>query len=174
MADKHKKHLDLLEVLLKHTGHYMGVGVNHENKEFKGDFEMLPIVNKKGIFIEYKSIGTSGVEFNKPESLYNIDTILHNEEHTIIAYDSNNQLSLWTLSSNIATFVKFELRRYKHISAKRHLFIFGFGNPENSNIYREEITLEIWDNGDISYNYSWGEPEGHFISRSTIRMKKTH
>ena len=174
MPDKHKKHLDLLEVLMKRSGHYMGIGVNHEHKEFKGDFEIIPVVNKRGIHIKYKAVGTSGVEFNKHESLYNIDTILFNEEHTVIAYDNNNRLSLWTLNNNITTFIKFDLRRYKQVTPKRHLFIFGFGNPDNNNIYREEITIELWDNGDLSYNYAWGEPEGHFVSRSTIRMKKSH
>lgn len=169
----HKKQPLLLDILAKRTGHYMGIGINHENKEFKGDLELISIVNHKGLLIKYKAIGTSGIEFNRYESLYNLDTILYNEEHTIIAYDSANKLSLWTLSSNINTFVKFNLKRYKQIAPKRHLFIFGFGSQSDFKIYTEEIAMELWENGDISYNYTWGNPEGHFISRLTARMKKT-
>ena len=169
----HKKHPHLIDVLQKWTGHYKGIGLNHENKEFKGDLELSSIVNHRGLLIKYKSVGTSGIEFNKPESLYNIDTMLYNEEHTIIALDNINNLSLWTLNSSYNTFIKFDLRRYKQIIPKRHLFIFGFGNPKDFKIYREEITIELWENGDLGYNYAWGESEGHFVSRSTIRMKKT-
>jgi len=169
----HRKHLHLLEILLKCAGHYMGLGVNHEKKEFKGDLELIPIVNKKGLLLKYRAVGTKGIEFNKPESLYNLETILYNEEHTIIAYDNKNRLSLWTLNLNVNTFVKFDLKHYKQVAPKRYLFIFGFGKPEDSTIYREEITIELWENGDISYNYAWGESEGHFVSRSTVRMKKT-
>jgi len=169
----HKKHLHLIDVLAKRTGHYMGVGLNHENKKFKGDLELSSIVSNKGLLIKYKAIGTTGIELNNHDSLYNIDTILYNEEHTIIAYDNKNQLSMWTLSSNINTFVKFDLRRYKQVSPKHHLFIFGFGKSGDFSIYREEITIELWENGELGYNYAWGEPEGHFVSRSTIKMKKT-
>jgi hypothetical protein len=169
----HRKNLNLIEVLLKRNGRYMGVGVNHENKEFKGELELTPIVNNKGMLLKYKAVGTTGVEFNNPESLYNVDTVLYNEEHTVIANDNKNHLSLWTLNTSMNTLVKFDLKRYKHTTPKRHLFIFGFGKPEDNKIYREEITIELWENGDLSYHYSWGEPGGHFVSRSTIRMKKT-
>jgi len=50
---------------------------------------MIPVVNNRGIHIKYKAVETSGVEFSKHEYLYNIDTILVNEEHTVIAYDNN-------------------------------------------------------------------------------------
>jgi hypothetical protein len=168
-----KEHLILMEVLSSRTGHYTGVGITHENKEFEGELELNRIVNGKGLLLKYKSIGITGTEFNKHENLYNKDTKLYSEEHTIIAYDSKNHISLWTLSSNINTFIKFDLKRYRQAPANRHLFIFGFGKHSDFSIYREEITIELWENGDLSYNYAWGEAGGHFVSHSTIRMKKS-
>ena len=118
-------------------------------------------------------MGVEGVEFNKDTTLYNRDTILFNEEYTLICSDNKNHLSLWTLNNNIGTLIKFDLRRFRQVSPKHCLFIFGYGDPEDNNVFREEITIELWDNDELSYNYSWGEAGGHFLSRSTISMKKT-
>ncbi len=166
------KNINLLELLTKREGNYMGTGINHENKKFQGTLEVRSVVNHKGVSFRYKAIGFKGNEFNKDTSLYNEDTILYNEEITIICNDNENKITLWTLNNNIGTMVRFVLRRFRQVSPKHCLFIFGYGDPEDNNIFREEITIEIWDNGDLSYNYSWGEAGGHFLSRSTVKMKK--
>lgn len=165
---------DPLSILIKRTGLYRGSGVNHDNKEFQAELEMKNVVDNKGISIKYKAVGTEGVEFNKETTLYNIDTILYNEECTLICYDSDNKLSLWTLNNNIGNMARFDLRRQRSVSSKHHIFIFGFGEIEDETVFREEITIELWENGDLSYNYSWGESGGLFLSRSTVRMKKIH
>ncbi len=90
----------------------------------------------------------------------------------MICNDSENKLTLWTLNNNIGTMARFDLRRFRQVSPKHCLFIFGFGDPDDNNVFREEITIELWDEGDLSYNYSWGEAGGHFLSRSTVKMKK--
>jgi hypothetical protein len=173
LPDKAKKQKhDQLDILRKRAGIYMGHGINHENKKFKGDLELRNVVNNKGVSLKYKAVGTDGVEFNKETTLYNSETILYNEEWTLICSDSDNKLCLWTLNNNIGTMAKFDLRRYRHVSNKHQLFIFGYGEADDNAVFREEITIELWDNGDLSYNYSWGEAGGMFLSRSTIRMKK--
>lgn len=163
---------DLIKVLINCEGTYLGSGTNHENKEFQGTLVLKPIVNNRGVSLKYKAVGMHGNEFNKETTLYNKDTVLYNEEYTIICYDSQNELSLWTLNNNVGTMERFDLRRFRRISGNRSLFIFGFGDPDDNSVFREEISIESWENGDMSYNYSWGEAGGHFLSRSTIRMKK--
>lgn len=150
----------------------MGHGTNHEKKEFKADLEIKKIVNNKGVSINYRAVGTEGMEFNKPTTLYNADTILYNEEFTVICDDSDNNLSLWNLSYNIGTMVKFDLRRFRQVSPVHQVFIFGYGDIKDNTVFREEITIELWENGEVSYNYSWGEAGGLFLSRYTARMKK--
>lgn len=175
MTDKNKKQkFTPLEPLVNRSGYYAGTGTNHEKKEFRGELDLKTIVNGKGVLISYRAVGISGIEFNKDEHLYNRETVMYNEESTFICYDKNNELSLWTLNNNIGTMVKFDLRRFKQFSTKRNLYIFGFGDPLDNNVFREEITIELHENGDISYNYSWGEAGGLFLSRSTIQMKKVH
>lgn len=171
MPSKNKKS-DLLTPLLNRTGNYFGKGINHENKEFQGTLELRSIVNNRGVSVKYKAVGTEGIEFNKDTTLFNEDTVLYNEEYTVICNNNKNELTLWTLNNNIGTMAQFDLRRYRQVSSKRSIYIFGFGDPEDNNVFREEITIELWENGDLSYNYTWGEAGGHFLSRSTIRMKK--
>lgn len=171
MQSKNKK-INLLDILTKRDGNYMGIGINHENKEFQGTLTLTSIVNNKGVSLRYKAIGIDGNEFNKDTNLYNHETILYNEEYTLICNDSENKLALWTLNNNIGTMARFDLRRFRQVSPKHCLFIFGFGDPDDNNVFREEITIELWDEGDLSYNYSWGEAGGHFLSRSTVKMKK--
>lgn len=165
---------DPLSILINRAGVYRGSGVNHDNKDFNAELELKNVVNDKGVTIRYKAIGTDGVEFNKATTLYNIDTILYNEECTLICYDCDNKLSLWTLNNNIGTMARFDLRRHRAVSSKHHIFIFGFGDVEDDTVFREEITIELWENGDLSYNYSWGESGGLFLARSTVKMKKIH
>lgn len=166
------KKINLLDVLTIREGRYEGIGKNHEEKQFKGMLHLSSIVNNKGIAFKYKAVGIEGNEFNNLKALYNEETVLYNEEHTIICNDNENKLALWTLNNNIGTLARFELRRFRQISPNHTLFIFGFGDPEDNNIFREEISIELWNNGDLSYNYSWGEAGGLFLVRSTVRMKK--
>ena len=173
LTKHHNKKIYMLEILSQWEGNYMGTGINHEKKEFQGTLELKSVINNKGVSVKYKAIGIKGVEFNKETNLYNEDTVLYNEENTVICYDNKNELSLWTLNNNIGTMVRFDLRRYRQVSNKRFLYIFGYGDPEDNDTFREEITIELWDNGDLSYNYSWGEAGGLFLSRSTIRLKRT-
>lgn len=170
MPSKNEKS-DLLKPLLIREGVYSGKGINHENKEFQGTLVLEQIVNNRGVSLKYKAVGTEGNELNS-ETLYNKDTVLYNEEYTLICNNYRNEITLWTLNSGIGTMSHFDLRRYRHVSEDRFIYIFGFGDPEDNNVFREEITIELWENGDLSYNYSWGEAGGHFLSRSTIRMKK--
>lgn len=175
MTDKKKKQKNIpLEPLTQRTGYYAGMGTNHENKEFRGELDLKSIINDRGVLIQYRAVGVQGVDFNNPENLYSRETVFFTEEATMICHDKNNHLALWTLNNSIGTMAKFDIRRYKEFSGKRHLYIFGFGDPEDNTVFREEISIELHEDGDISYNYSWGEPKGLFLSRTSIKMKKVH
>lgn len=163
--------IDLLDVFKGKEGTYLGFGDNHDNMRFRGELILKQIVGGRGIGLDFTAVGMEGTEFNKSTTLYNEDTILFNQEYSIIAYDTENRLGLWVLSSTLPTMIKFELRRYREVSKTRHIFIFGFGDPENNAAFREEITLELSD-ADFSYNYSWGQSDGLFLARSSVTMKK--
>ncbi len=58
---------------------------------------------------------------------------------------------------------------FKIVFAKR-TFTFGFNTPSDRSTFREEITLDLWPNQELSYTYSWGMPGGEFKERSGVRM----
>ncbi len=161
-----------LDILVNSAGFYTGFGVNHEDKQFRGLLEITPVVNNRGVNVKYRAVGTMGDEFEKDINLFSKDTILYNEEHTLIAYNNHNKLCLWTLNNNAPTVCLFKLRRFRRIPGNKTIMIFGFGDRGDDKIFREEISMEIWDAGNIAYNYFWGEPGGLFLSRSTVIMRK--
>ncbi len=161
-----------LEMLLKSAGFYTGYGVNHDDQQFRGILELTPIIGNNGVYIKYRSVGLRGDELEKDTSLFSRDTRLYHEEHTLIAKNNVNKLTLWTISILTPTVSLFNLRRYRRIPNQKAFIVFGFGNREDNTIFREEISVEIWDSGSIAYNYFWGEPGGLFLSRSTVIMRK--
>ncbi len=160
-------------MLRKYEGNYRGIGYNHEEKKFRGRLNIKPVVNNKGIYIHYTAIGTHGDYLNKQATLYSKETAIYNEEHNTIALDHENNLKLWNLNSNLGTMITFDFRGMKYITNQKHVIIFGYGKIEDNTNFREEITFELWDNGDIGYNYTWGEPKGTFLAHSSVTMKKT-
>jgi hypothetical protein len=163
---------DPLKILINSSGFYTGFGVNHEDKQFKGILEITPVVGNRGVYVKYRAVGMKEQGPAKDIELYNRDMQLFNEEHTLIAYNNDNKLCLWTLNSNVPTVCVFKLRRFRRIPNVKSIIIFGFGSKEDSEHFREEIAIEIWDAGNIGYNYYWGEAGGHFLARSTVIMRK--
>lgn len=148
----------LLELLCSRAGVYEGIGLNDHHHEFNGRIELVPIVGEYGVNINYSAKG--------------IDNNVFNEEHTIIALNNENKITLWTLNNKFNTMLQFEFRNHKRIHGEKDILIFGFGDAADKFIFREEISIEIWDNGNISYNYYWGQPTGDFLARSNLTVSK--
>lgn len=163
---------DFLMMLTQRAGLYSGMGTNHEEKQFRGMFDLQGLIGGRGARIHYTAIGVNGTDFNRSTNLYSIETIVYNEEETLVAYDGSNKLCLWSLNSNLGTLVRFEFRHHKYIKDDRNVFIFGYGDRKDNKIFREEITIELYENGEIGYNYAWGEPNGLLLNRSNIVMKR--
>ena len=164
--------INLMKIFRDKDGTYMGFGADKDNRQFRGDLEVTHIAGGKGVALKFKAVGMEGTEINNSAHLYNGDTISYNEEYSTIAYDTKNHLCLWALSTNIATMVKFNLRHYREVSQGQFVLIFGFGDPEDSSSFREEITIELTGGAEITYNYSWGQPDGTSIAGSSVTMKK--
>ena len=166
------KKVTALETLIKSSGVYKGTGTNLEKQEFKGMLTITPIATRNGVYIEYAAVGTAGTEYNNDANLYSLDTMYFHEEHTIVAKDNKNHLCMWTLSNVHPTMSLFKLRRMRHIPDEKTIMIFGFGTVEESSVFREEISIEISENGELVYTYSWGESDGSYLSRHSARMNK--
>ena len=149
--------MKLLRLLGLKAGKYSGEGLNDGHQKFRGEMILTPVVNNHGVHIAYKATG--------------IDSTVLSEEHTLISLTNENRLCLWTLNSNFHTTITFEFKSHKRIPGEKDIIIFGFGNPDDNKIFREEIVFELFDNGCLSYNYYWGMPNGVFMKHSSITMK---
>jgi hypothetical protein len=147
----------LLEMLSSRAGVYEGIGLN-DHHQFNGRIEIIPVVGDYGININYKAEG--------------IDNDVFQIEHNIIALNNENKITLYTLNNKFNTMLMFEFRHHKRIHGEKDILIFGFGDATDKFIFREEISIELWDNGNISYNYFWGHPTGDFLARSNIMLSK--
>lgn len=163
---------DPVDILVNNAGFYTGYGVNNEDKQFKGLLEITPVVSNSGVHVMYRTIGLADEEAPEEAGLYKREHTIFNEEHTLVARNSGNKVCLWTLNSNMPTVCVFELRRVRRIANNKSIIIFGFGDTKDKTVFREEITFEIWDAGNIAYNYYWGEPGGTFLARSQAIMRR--
>jgi hypothetical protein len=148
----------VLGLLCSKGGKYAGEGLNDRHQKFTGELVLTPVVNNYGINIAYRSFAEDGTGIS--------------EEHTLIALDAENKLTMWTLNSNFNTTVIFDFRFHKRIRNSKDIIVFGFGAAEEESLTREEISIEFYDNDDLTYTYFWGMPNGEFMKHSTATMKK--
>jgi len=151
---------EVFEALSKACGLYKGEGINHEGQTFMGRFLLKSVLDGRGFAIEFTATGKDGA-------------IYHQEESTI-APALNEKLMLWNFNTNIPGLVPHELRASTPKADCTASFVFGFNQPSEMNAFREEVALDIWPSGEVSYTYSWGLPGGEFKERSGLKMRKAH
>lgn len=149
---------DILNILSKVSGTYEGHGTNHEGQPFAGTLTLKPTLAGRGIHLTFRATGLSGTVFHEEESL--------------IAPSLKEKLTLWNLNTNMPGLAPHELKSLQPKPDAQATFIFGFSDISDMNSFREEVTLDLWNNGDISYSYSWGMPGGDFKDRSSARMTR--
>jgi len=147
---------DVFETLRKYAGQFEGEGTNHEGQPFTGKFSLQPILNGRGFSIKFSATGKDG-------------TLYHQEESTI-APSMSEKLTLWNFNTNTPGLLAHELRAAPPKSGAEKSFVFGFNQPTETQFFREEVAIDTWSNGNISYTYSWGMPGGEFKERSGVRM----
>ena len=148
--------LNPISELQKYVGNYTGQGINHDNQKFTGELIVESIVGRRGALLTFTATGEDG-------------TVYHEEKSTI-SPSMDEKILMWNFNSNVPGLVPHELKKSEAIE-NGSKFIFGFNDKSNENAFREEIALELYNNGDIGYHYSWGLPHGEFKERSGLVMK---
>jgi len=147
-----------IQQLQKYVGKFLGNGINHENESFLGELEIKPMINAKGLMISFCATGKD-------------ETIFHQEE-TIIAPTETENIALWTLNSNVPYFYKHDYVFSEPVEGATATFKFYHNKPEDLQSFREEIAIDLWPDGNISYRYSWGMPGGDYKERSGLRLAR--
>ena len=150
--------MELQKKLSKLEGRFIGKGINHEGQNFTGIFESKTVSNGSGLSFSFQAIGDDG-------------TLFHTES-SLIGKTFQGNLGLWVLSSNHPAVFERSLLTKPSISEGEFTWVFGYGNQEDRNSFREEIRIESKD-GSINYVYSWGMPGEDFAERSGALMKRT-
>jgi hypothetical protein len=148
----------LLLALENACGTYIGEGINHEGQIFSGTFQLRSILDGRGFAIQFFAVANDGA--------------IYHQEESIIAPAISQSLTLWNFNSNNPALLAHEIRNYPTKVDASNSLVFGFNRLDDRDLFREEIALDIWQNGDVSYTYSWGMPGGDFKERSGVRMAR--
>jgi uncharacterized cupin superfamily protein len=147
---------EILKNLFDRAGSFEGFGINHENQKFRGVLTLSPEIEGKGLSLEFTATGDDGTVYHK--------------EHSILGRSPLETLSLWVLSSNHPGVIEHQYFEDKPTPGADKTFSFRCGDLSSTKSFREVITIDLWQNGDVSYRYSWGMPGGEFKERSGVRM----
>ncbi len=137
-------------------GNYNGNGINHEGQKFEAHFSLKSILDGKGCSLNFSAIGSNGENFHT--------------EHSLIGSDFQGNICLFVLSNNHTGMTPHILKNVEETPMGSKKFIFGFGNIQEINSFREEIVLEVLNDNKIDYRYFWGMPGGSFAERSGAIM----
>ncbi len=148
-----------LHALLARIGHYAGHGINHEDEPFHAELHLASLDVQPGVTLHYLAVG--------------IDGTVYHDERTWIALDDTRRLALWSIHTNGDGVRKHVHRHGANVKGALLTLVFGYGNPLDANCYREEIAIDLWPEGELSYRYAWGLPGGDHRPRSSVRLKPT-
>ena len=133
----------------------VGTGINHERQSFEGSIEINPVANGKGAQVIFRAVGSDGSVFH--------------EETSLLGPGFDGKPCLFVLSNNHPAVTPHSLK-HNSISDDSQSFVFGFGDIANQSTFREEIHLDLFSDGSVSYKYFWGMPGGEFAERSGAKM----
>ena len=147
---------DVLTSLLRRVGAYEGHGINHEDEPFFAELDVRPLQNEQGVTMKFRAIGVDG-------------TVYH-DERTWVARDPAGQVGLWSLHSNAAGVRVHRQRHGGVVGGAEHTWVFGFGDPLDRRQFRQEVAIDVWPDGDLSYRVAWGLPGGDHTPRTVARL----
>ena len=147
----------IMKNLAGHCGKFEGEGVNHEGNRFVGRLQISSVPNVQSIQIEFHAQTMDGLPFH--------------QERTTIAFNPKETLCLWSINSNNPHMLQHELRQEDVTEAGScQVYVFGYGDPGDRTEFREEITLEVWNSGEIGYHYAWKMPDSDVETRLSVNL----
>ncbi len=146
----------ILHLLAEHRGLYQGEGRNHVGECFTGRLELLRLPEDRTMAIRFSAAAPDGTIYHAEESI-----VADEAEDVVLVVESENMPE---------KVLEHRFRREEAADGSFHAFVFGYNEVGDRESFRQEIAIELWENGDIGYRYSWGLPGGEFEPRSSVRM----
>lgn len=144
-------------LLLQSLGTYEGRGQNHERENFRAEVAISTKLPDKVLALQSTATGDHGEIFH--------------QEMSWIGRNAEGRLQLFVVSNNHPTVTIHDFDRLE-TTAETHNVVFRLGDLADRGTFREEITLCLFADGHLAYQYSWGLPGGDFKPRSGAKLKK--
>ncbi len=148
--------MNYLENLKSRVGHYVGAGINHTGDNFTGYFELSSLYNNS-VQIKFSAAGEKSQDYHK--------------ETSIISCDESERLCLWNVNSNVPGMLCHQFKSAESVDGSDVTLTFAYNDSKDTNKFREEISIDLWPCGNITYRYAWGMPGEEFKDRSSAKLK---
>lgn len=148
--------MTLLNTLLQAGRHFRGRGVNHEQEAFTGELQVEPLVGGAAVLLRYRATLDDG-------------TPVH-EECTLLAPGPDGRPCLWPVMSELPVVLPHPETGPAAGAAGGVSAVFASGPRDETQAFREEITVALAADGSLTYAHAWGLPGGEFAARSSCRM----
>ena len=148
--------MNILASLASGPKSFHGEGVNEEKEQFFGELQIQSLEGGRAVLLSYKATLETG---------FTVHT-----ESTLIGTGPNGKLCLWPVMSEIPVVLPHTELVNMSNSGNGTAATFASGPRDQSDSFREEITIEVNTDGSLVYSHAWGLPGGAFEDRSSCRM----
>lgn len=144
--------MDLIRELASGPKSFQGEGINHEGERFMGQVRVQPLVDGTALLLSYVARLQDG-------------SLVH-EEATLVGRQNDGTLCLWPVMSELPAVYP---HPQKSVSSgeQAETVVFAFGDRDERDRFREEISISISRSGALTYAHAWGLPGGEFADRSS-------
>jgi len=149
--------VDAMGALLQRVGRYSGHGIDHEDEPFHAELRIDALRDGEGVTMRFVAQSIHG-------------PVLH-DERTWVARGDDGQIKQWSIHSNGAGVRCREQRNGAPVAQAERTLVFGHGDPARASSYREEVAIDLWPDGAVSYRYAWGLPGGPLAPRAAAKMQ---
>ena len=133
---------------------FRGEGFNHEQERFAAQLRIEPIVDGRALLLRFQAMLLDG-------------SIAH-EECTLLGAGPDGNLCLWPVMSELPTVLPHMHQPTAAVGGGR--FTFASGLRGDLSCFREEITIELGEDGSLTYSHAWGMPGEAIAPRSSVCM----
>lgn len=151
--------MTLLSQLATGPTAFRGEGVNHENEPFVGTLSVLPLEEGRAVLLRYAATIAAG-------------DVVHTES-TLLGVGPDGALCLWPVMPELPEVLPHPQRNAESQPGHFIRVVFGSGPRDDLARFREEITLQLHEDGSLVYAHAWGLPGEPFADRSSCTLRPT-
>lgn len=148
--------MDLLTALASGPPCLRGSGVNHENERFTGELRVQVLEAGRAVLLLYRAVLDNG-------------DIAHTES-TLLATGPDGRLTLWPVMSELPVVIPHGATELQRGAGAALRGVFSTGPRSDASVFREEIGIEIQEDGALVYRHAWGLPGEPFAERSSCHL----